>query len=173
MSSPQHTGTWLAIYLKEDLDQFELTDGHLLGIMSGNTGWNYSMTQELQSTLEASGIHQHVMRIHIPCMAHISKLGLGAVMSSVGENGCTKSWEAYERNQQFGENECTDIGNSQRLRNEGNARINKVSAMRPDLAKIIEKVSISRHFGRPETDLHIADNACCIDNADAWSSKWV
>jgi hypothetical protein len=64
-------------------------------------------------------------------------------MSSLGVNGRTKSWEAHERDQQFGENESTDFGRSQRLRKEGNARINKLSAMRPDLVKIIEKVHIS------------------------------
>jgi hypothetical protein len=48
-----------------------------------------------------------------------------------------------------------------------------VSAMRPGLAKIIEKVCISWHFESPETDLHIAENACCIDHADTWSSKRV
>ena len=42
-----------------------------------------------------------------------------------------------------GENESIDIGNSQRLQKEGDARINKVLAMRPCLAKIIEKVPIS------------------------------
>jgi len=54
----------------------------------------------------------------------------------------TKSWKAHERNQQCGENETTDIGKSQRLRKEGNARINKVSARRSELAKIIETVPI-------------------------------
>jgi len=43
--------------------------------------------------------------------------------------------------------------------------------MRPSLAKLIEKVSISRHFEKPETDLHIAENACCIDYTDTWASK--
>jgi len=61
-------------------------------------------------------------------------------MSSLSVKGRTKSWEAHERNQQFGENECTDIGKSQRLQKEGNARINKVSAMKPGLAKKIQKV---------------------------------
>jgi hypothetical protein len=64
-------------------------------------------------------------------------------MSSLGAKGHTKSWEAHERNQQFGANETIDIGKSQRLRQEGNARINKVLAMRLGLAKIIEKVRIS------------------------------
>jgi len=64
-------------------------------------------------------------------------------MSSLGVKGRTKYWEAHERDHQFGQNESIDIGKSQRLRKEGNARINKVSAMRPGLAKIIEKVRIS------------------------------
>jgi hypothetical protein len=76
-------------------------------------------------------------------MAHIIQLALGEFMSSLGVKGCTKSWEAHERDQQFGENENIDIGKSQRLRKEGNTRINKVSAMKPGLAKIIEKVRIS------------------------------
>jgi len=106
-------------------------------------------------------------------MAHIIQLSLGAFLSSLGVNGRTKSWEAHESDQQFGENERTDIGKSQRLRKEGNARINKVSAMRPGFAKIIEKVRISTYYESAETDLHIAVNACCIDYADTWTSKRV
>jgi hypothetical protein len=75
-------------------------------------------------------------------MAHIIQVALGAFMRSLRIKGRTTSWEAHERDQQFGENESTDIGKSQRLRKEGNARINKVSAMKPGLAKIIEKVRI-------------------------------
>jgi hypothetical protein len=76
-------------------------------------------------------------------MAHVLQLALGSFMSRLGVKGRTKSWEAYERDQQFGENESIDIGKSQRLRKEGNARISKVSAISPGLAKIIEKVRIS------------------------------
>jgi len=76
-------------------------------------------------------------------MAHVIQLALGAFMSSLGVKGRTKSWEAHVRDQQFVENESFDIGRSQRLRKEGNARINKVSPMKSGLAKIIEKVRIS------------------------------
>jgi len=131
------------------------------------------MTRELRSTLEASGIEWPALRNDIPCMAHIIQLALGAFMSSLGVKGRTKSWEAHEHDQQFGENEIIDIGKSQRLRKEGNARINKVSAMKPGLAKIIETVHISWYFESPEIDGHIAENACGIDYADTWSSKRV
>jgi len=80
-------------------------------------------------------------------------------MSSLGGIGRDMAWEAQERDQQFGDNESIDIGKSLRQQKEGNAGINKVSAMRPGLAKIIDKVHISRHFESPETDLHIAENA--------------
>jgi hypothetical protein len=83
------------------------------------------------------------LRNHIPCTAHVIQLALGVFMSSLGVQGRTKSWKAHEWNQEFGENESIDIGKSQRFRKEGNARLNKVSAMRPGLAKIIEKVRIS------------------------------
>jgi len=125
------------------LDCFELTDGRLLGITMDNASSNYSMTRELQSTLEASGIKWPALRNHIPCIAHVIQLAVGAFMSSLSVKGRTKSWEAQERDQEFGENESIDIGKSQRLRKGGNARINKVSAMKPGLAKIIEKVRIS------------------------------
>jgi len=45
--------------------------------------------------------------------------------------------------------------------------------MQSGLAKIMEKVRISRNFERPQTDLLIAENAVCIDYADTWSSKRV
>jgi hypothetical protein len=112
-------------------DRCELTNGCLLGITTDNTSSNYSMTRELQSTLEASGIEWPALRNHIPCMAHVIQLALGAFMSSLSVKGRTKSWKAHERDQHFGENESIDI------------RINKVSAMRPGLAKIIEKEHIS------------------------------
>jgi hypothetical protein len=129
--------------LKDVLDRFELTDGRLLCIPTENASSNYSVTRELQSTLKAAGIEWPALRNHILCMAHVIQLASGAFMSSLGGKGHTKSWEAHERYLQFGENESIDIRKSQRLRKEGDARINKVSAMRPGLAKITEKVRIS------------------------------
>jgi hypothetical protein len=124
------------------LDDFELTNGRLLGITTDNTSSNYLMIRKLQSTLEASRIEWPALRNHILCKVHVIQLALGAFMSSLGVKGRSKSWEAQERDQQFGENQSIDIGQSQRLRKEGNARINKVSVMRPSLAKIIEEVRI-------------------------------
>jgi len=123
--------------LKDMLDRFEFTDSRLLGITIDNASSNYSMTCELQSTLEASGIDWPALRNHRPCMAHIIQLALCAFTISLGVKSRTKSWEAHERIQQFVENERIDVGKSLRLRNAGNARINKVSAMRPGLATVI------------------------------------
>jgi len=149
----QHTGARLAIYLKEVLGHLELTEGHLLGITIDNASSDDCMTHELKSTLQAFGIDKSAMRNHIPCIKHIIQFASGAFMSSLSVKARTKSHVAHEHNQQFGENESTDIGKSQRLRREGNARILKVSAMRPGLAKIIENVRISRHFGKKLTFL--------------------
>jgi len=155
------------------LDRCELNDSRLLGITTANAFSNYLMTYELQSNIEVYQIESPALRNHIPCMAHVIQLAIGAFMSSLGVNGCTKSWEAHEHNQQFRVNESIDIKKCPRLQKEGNPQINKVSAMRPGLAKIIEKECISKYFESPETDLHIAENACCIDYTDTCSSKWV
>jgi len=125
------------------LDSFELTDSELFVFMNDNASSNHSMTRKLLSTLEASAIKWPALRNHIPCMAHVIQLAFGAFMSSLGAKGRTKSWAAHERDQQFGENESIDIAKSHRLQTEGNATINKVSAMKPGLARIIEKVRIS------------------------------
>jgi len=106
-------------------------------------------------------------------MAHVIQLALGAFMNSLGVQGCIKSSEAHVHDQQLGENESIDIGKSQRLRKECNARLNVVSAMRPGLAKIIEKVRISWYFESPGTNIQIAENACSIDCAETWSPNRV
>jgi hypothetical protein len=98
--------------LKDVLDRFELTEGRLLGISTDNASSNYSMTRKLQSTLEVSAIELPALRNHIQCMAHVIQLALGAFMSSLGVKGRTKSWEAHECDQSFGENESIDIGKS-------------------------------------------------------------
>jgi hypothetical protein len=129
--------------MKELLECSERINGHFLGITMDKASSISSMTHELQSTLEVSGIKWPALRNHIPCMANVIQLSLGVLMSSLSVKGHTMSWEAHEWAQQFGEKESIDIGKSQRLGKEGNARINEVSAMRPGLAKIIEKVCIS------------------------------
>ena len=104
-------------------------------------------------------------------MVHLIHLALGAFMRSLGVIGRNKFCEAHECDQQFAENESINHGKSQRHRKESNARIHKVLAIRPGLAKIIEKVRTSRYFESPGSDFDIVENACCIDYADAWSSK--
>jgi hypothetical protein len=131
------------------------------------------MTQELHSTLDASGIVWPAIRIHIPCMAHLIQLALSAIINSLRVNGHTKSWESHERNPRFGKNECTDTSNSQRLRKDGNAKINKVSDMQSGLAKIIKNVRFSRHLQSPETDIHITESTGCIDYITIWLRKRV
>jgi len=100
------------------------------------------MTEELQSTHETSRIVWPASRNHMPCIVHIIPHTLGTSRIRLRVKCRTESWEAHEGDQLFGEIESTDIGKSQKLREEGNARLNKVLAMKPDLAKIIEKVRI-------------------------------
>ena len=137
-----HCGERLAEYLKDVLGRFALNDGRLLAITTDNASSNYSMTRELQGMLQDSGVEWSAAKNHIPCMAHIIQLCLGAFMSSLGVKGREKSWEAYERDQQFQDTDKTSAqGVKERMKQHGNARIAKVVAMRPGLPKIIEKVS--------------------------------
>jgi hypothetical protein len=128
----------MAIHSNNVLDCFDLTASHRSGIMAYNMTTNYSMTCKLQSNVVSSGIEWLALTICIPCMAHILKLGCGEFMSGLGVKGCSKSREAHECNHQFREYTSIGIGMSQRLHTEGNARINKVVAMRPGLANIFE-----------------------------------
>jgi len=167
----QHTWARVAVHLKNVLDCFELNTSHLRGITTDNSCSHHSMTSKLQSIINASGIEWPALSKSAPCMVHVIQLALGALMSTLGVKGRTKSWEAHERDQQSGENERIVIRKSQRLREESNARINKVSAIRLGSARIIVNVRISKYFETPETDLHIAANACCSDYADTQSLK--
>jgi len=169
----QHTIAHIAWHLKDVLDHFQQTDSRLHGFTTDKASSNYSMTCEVQITLEASRIEWPKLRNHTACMAYLIQLALGEFISSLGVNCRIKSQEAHECDQQCGENKSTDIGKSERLRTVGNARMYNGSAMRPGLAKIIEKVRISWYFENAETDLHIAEIACCIDYTDTWSSKRV
>jgi len=65
------------------------------------------------------------------------------------------------------------LGRIKDFEKKGTAKINKVSAMKSGLAEIIQTLCIIRYFECPETDLHIAENACCIDYAETWLSEWV
>jgi hypothetical protein len=96
------------------LDRFELTDGYLLGITMDNASSHHSMTNKLQSTLEATGMEWPAWRNHIPDMVHVIQLAVGACMRSVGVQDRTKSWEAHECDQLVTENVSIDIRRSQR-----------------------------------------------------------
>jgi hypothetical protein len=101
-------------------------------------------------------------------MVQVIQLALGDSMSSLGVKGHTMCWEGHECDQQLEEDESIHIGRSERLRKEGNARINNLSAMRLGFPMTIEKVHISRYFESPKTDLVVADIACGIDYGETW-----
>jgi hypothetical protein len=73
--------------LKKVLDHFQLTDGRLLRFTTQNDFLFHSMTRELQSALDATGIVWPAMRNYIPRMAVGFQLAMGAFLSSVGVKG--------------------------------------------------------------------------------------
>jgi hypothetical protein len=81
--------------------------------MTDDASSNYSTTWELQSTMAASGIFWPAICNHIPCMAHIIQLALGAFTIALGVKAPTNSWETLEQDQQVGENGSTHIAKRQ------------------------------------------------------------
>jgi len=167
----QHTVARLATQFKQMLMRSWLTDHCMFGIKMDNALSNCWMTRKVQWTLEFSRLQWTALRDHIPFMAHFIQLPLWPFMNRPCVEGGTKSSEAHEREQQFNENDGLHIGKNQRLQKEGNARIHKVSAIRPGVAMIIEKVRISLFFDYPDTNLHEAENACWIYYFDSWPSN--
>jgi alkyl hydroperoxide reductase subunit AhpC len=90
--------------LNEVLHCFEHTNGCVLGVTTDNSFSKYTMTHVMQTTPEASEIEWPALRNLMQCMAHSIQLALGAFRSSLGVNSNTKSWEAHEGDQKFGEN---------------------------------------------------------------------
>lgn len=82
------------------------------------------------------------MSHYTPCVEHIVYLALCAFIRCLRVIGLQTSWEADDHDHQSGANVNIDIVESQNLRNEGNTRINKLSAIRPGMEKIVEKVRI-------------------------------
>jgi len=92
----QHTREGLAVQLNDVLGRLEHPNGNLLVITPCNTSSNYSITCELQWTLEASRMEWPALTNHIPCMAQIIQLAEDVFTSTLGVKGRTKSWEAHE-----------------------------------------------------------------------------
>jgi len=72
------------------VDHVELTIASLLGITTDKASLRYTVTRELQSILEASGIEWPALRNHIPCMTEGIQLALGAFTSSLVVTGDSK-----------------------------------------------------------------------------------
>jgi hypothetical protein len=89
------------------LDCVERTESHLLGITAGISSSNCSITTDMQSTLEASGIQLPALRNHIPCMVHSIQLALSPFMGSLGVKGHTKSSYAQERREESDQNKAS------------------------------------------------------------------
>jgi hypothetical protein len=73
----QHTGARIVGHLKDVFEGFVLPDCRLIVITTDNVSSNYSLTREIPTTIEASGIELLGMGIHISCMVHVIQLALG------------------------------------------------------------------------------------------------
>ena len=118
------------------LARFGIDTGSLLGITTDNASSNYSMTRSLQLLLEESGVEWCAEQNHMPCMAHVIQLALGAFMNSLGVKGRQKSWEDTERDK------MADDGGHGRKKRSGGARVERVALLECGFNKIVEKVGL-------------------------------
>jgi hypothetical protein len=109
----QYSGALLVGYFTEVQDCVQLTAGRLIGITTNNPTSKYSMSRELQSIIVSTGMEWPALVNHRPSSAEVIQLAVGAFIHSLSVIGHTKSREAHECDEQFGENTSTDIGKSQ------------------------------------------------------------
>ena len=77
-----HTGMNLAMIIEEVLNRYQIAD-RLLGFTSDNASNNTTLSKALTSALECLSIHWDCESYHIPCMAHVIQLILGAFMKEL------------------------------------------------------------------------------------------
>jgi hypothetical protein len=94
------------------------------------------MTGSLQLLLEESGVEWSAEQNHMPCMAHVIQLALGAFMNALGVKGREKSWEDTER-----EKMTADSGRVVKKKI-GGARVERVALLKGGFNKIVEKVGL-------------------------------
>ena len=111
------------------LDRFECTAGRLHDITTDNTVFKFF--DDTRAAINTRALDNPVGCFDDPQTMHGAShpAGFRCIPEWSRCKGRTKSLESGERDQQFGDNQSIDIGESQKLRKEGNARINKVSAM--------------------------------------------
>jgi hypothetical protein len=89
-------------------------------------------------------------------MAEVIPLAIGAWLSRLQVNVCTKQCEAYGRNLPLRVNKHINMCQNHRLITADNASSNIVSSMRPGLESVIQTVRNLRHCDYPEIDITIA-----------------
>jgi hypothetical protein len=115
--------------------RFDLDGSRILGITTDNASSNYAMTRKFQEALVASGQEWNAAQNHIPCMAHVIQLVLGAFMASLGIQGRAKSWAEHEREKQT---QCQP--SKGKVPAKKRTRVCRVEELEAGFHKIIEKV---------------------------------
>lgn len=122
-----HSGANIANVLMGVLTRYEIDDGRLLGITTDNASSNYVTSACLQDALAIVGVIWPAANNHMPCMAHVIQLSLGAFMKELKITGRESYYQEEERDQL-------------KKDRQGNSRIQKFIDMPRGFKKIVEKV---------------------------------
>ena len=133
MDRGKHDGVTLAAHVVEVLQRYSLDDGRLMGITTDNASANYTMCKALEDALGKLRVRHHweAAKYHVPCMAHVIQLCLGAFMSALEVRSRERHQTAVDEGIELG-----GEGSEARTR-----KLREFCDMPPGFAKIIEKVS--------------------------------
>jgi hypothetical protein len=112
-----HDGNALGAHLLDVLHRFNLDTGWLLGVTTNNTSSNYKMAKTLEEDLTKAGRRWDSKAYHVPCMAHVIQLCLGAFMNTLEVQQHEKHWMEVEqeKNQTEGEQQVKGLKMKKRL----------------------------------------------------------
>lgn len=122
-----HNGQNLAAVIMDVLHRYKIDDGRLLGITTDNASSNFTTSDSLQAALKIVGVKWSAFNNHMPCMAHVIQLSLGAFMKELKITGRAK----FYAEQAFRQEE-TEQGKK--------SKIQKFLELPKGFAKIVEKV---------------------------------
>ena len=86
----EHNGENLAAVIMDVLHRYMIDDGRLLGITTDNASSNFTTSDSLQAALNLIGVKWSAWNNHMPCMAHVIQLSLGAFMKELKIGGREK-----------------------------------------------------------------------------------
>ena len=137
-----HSGENMAHVVMGVLKRYNIDNDRFLGMMSDNMSSNFTMSAGIERAMAIMGHQWSSANNHMPCMAHVIQLALGAFMSKLQIAG-RESYYQEEQRDQLVEVEGLGPGGRGKM-----SRIERFKLMPKGFKKTIEKVSIAGYCAK-------------------------